>query len=125
MDEKKAGVKQAAKIQNKTTSQRFDKESTMIGKDGDVNVIEFGTGDIEVTSGFADDPEINAGVVCFGQSIPGEIGRDMEIHGDYGCNPKSVNPQEHTRLIFNNTKSIDIVIEHLLKAKKIMLEESI
>lgn len=97
----------------------------MIGKDGDVNVIEFGTGDIEVTSGFMDDPEINAGVVCFGQSVPCEIGRDIEIHGDYGCNPKSVDPKEHTRLIFNNTKSIDIVIEHLLKAKKIMLEESI
>ena len=95
----------------------------MIEKNDGVNVLVFGSGDIEVTSGQADDPNVNYGNVCFGQGRKGEIGRDMEIYGEYGCNPQAVEIPHHTRFIFTDTRSIDVVISHLEKAKKLMAED--
>ena len=94
----------------------------MIYKDGKITVIEFGTGDIDITAGFIDDPDVTAGVVSFSQGVPGEIGSRNSSNGDFGCDDISGYVKEHTRFIFYNTQSIDVVIELLLKAKKHMLE---
>ncbi len=93
----------------------------MIYKDGKITVIEFGTGDIDITAGFIDDPDVAVGVVSFGQGVPGEIGSRNSAIGDSGCD-NFCDVNEHTRLVFYNTQSIDIVVELLLKAKKHMLE---
>jgi len=92
----------------------------MIYKDGKITVIEFGTGDIDVTTGFIDDPAVTAGVVSFGQGVPAEIGSRQSSNGNYGCDYISAN--EHTRFVFTNIQAIDVVIDMLLKAKKHMLE---
>jgi hypothetical protein len=94
----------------------------MIYKDGEITVIEFGTGDIDITAGFIDDPAVTAGVVSFSQGVPGEIGSRHNSNGDYGCDDISGYVNEHTRFVFYNTQSIDVVIELLFKAKKHMLE---
>ena len=94
----------------------------MILKDGEITVIEFGTGDIDITAGFIDDPDVSAGVVSFSQGEPGEIGSRHNAKGNYGCDDISGYVNEHTRFVFYNTQSIDVVIDLLLKAKKHMLE---
>ena len=95
----------------------------MIFKDGEITVIEFGTGDIDITAGFIDDPDVSAGVVSFSQGVPGEIG-SRHTKNDYGCNIYDVNAptHTHTRFVFYNTQAIDVVIAMLEKAKKHMLE---
>ena len=95
----------------------------MITINDGVNVLIFGSGDIEVTSGGVDDPEVNHGVVAFGQGEKGAVGRDMEIYGEFGCNPKSVDFPHHTRFVFTDPRSIDVVISHLEKVKKGMIED--
>ena len=94
----------------------------MIYKDGKITVIEFGTGDIDITAGFIDDPEVTAGVVSFSQGVSAEIGSRHSSHGDYGCADISCRVNEHTRFVFYNTQSIDVVIKLLIKAKNHMLE---
>ncbi len=93
----------------------------MILKDGEINVIEFGAGDIDIRAGFIDEPCITAGVVSFSQGVPGEIG-SRHTKDDYGCNIYDVNAPTHTRFVFYNTQAIDVVIAMLEKAKKHMLE---
>ena len=92
----------------------------MIYKDGEITVIEFGTGDIDITAGFIDDPDVTAGVVSFGQGVTGEIGSRL-AKDDYGCGDICC-VNEHTRFVFYNTQSIDVVINLLIKAKNHMLE---
>ncbi len=94
----------------------------MIFKDGEITVIEFGTGDIDIRAGFIDDPAVTAGVVSFSQGVPAEIGSRHSSAGDYGCDDISCHVNEHTRFVFYNLQSIDVVIDMLLKAKKHMLE---
>lgn len=94
----------------------------MIFEDEDgVNVIQFGTGDIEVAAGMVDDPEETIGTVSFAQQRPGEIG---------GISQRSKKNDEcvldtfaHTRLVFTDTRSIDVVIDHFRKCKRFMEEE--
>lgn len=97
----------------------------MIYKDGETTIIEFGAGDIGITAGFMDDTDVSAGVVSFNQGVPGEIGSRYKAKSDYGCDGCNDLPwriPEHTRLVFNDTRSIDVVIDLLLKAKQYMLE---
>ncbi len=94
----------------------------MIYKDGEITVIEFGTGDIDITAGFIDDPDVSAGVVSFSQGEPGEIGSRHNAKGNYGCDDISGYVNEHTRFVFYRTQAIDVVIAMLEKAKKHMLE---
>lgn len=98
----------------------------MITKDEDgSNVLVFGSGDIEIGSGHLDDPDENWGFVTFSKGKKGEIGRETEVMGEYGCNPEAMGFKHHTRLCFTDTKSIDVVIEHLEKAKKAMLDDGL
>lgn len=91
----------------------------MIFKDeDDVNIIQFGTGDIEVAAGMIDDPEETIGTVSFVQQQPGEIG---------SISQRSMKNDEcvldtfaHTRFAFTDTRSIDVVIDHLMRCKAFM-----
>lgn len=91
----------------------------MIYKNNDnVNVIQFGTGDIEVADGRV---STNSGTemypcVCFNQSHSGEIGRITrpEMVGK----PAELRSDVHTMFVFTNIKSFDVVIDAIKKAKE-------
>ena len=85
-----------------------------------INVIQFGTGDIGVTAGVLDEPDQTIGCVSLIPKEAAEIGSTYE-HSDecvldsmIGC---------HTRLVFTDARSIDVLIKYLKRCKKIMLKE--
>ena len=50
-----------------------------------VNTIQFGTGDIKISVGFLDDPNMDyVPCVTFGEQEDGEIGRESKPHHIYG-----------------------------------------
>lgn len=87
-----------------------------------INVIVFG-GDIAVSAGHLDDPDKNWTFVSFGLCAKGEIGRLIRYHSGYGCQPDRLDFDHHTRLVFTDPKSIDVVISKLKKAKDYMIED--
>jgi len=83
------------------------------------NVIQFGTGDIEVGNGripTEDGERMYPCVVFIPKNPPGEIGKF--------CNPDTINDpakqrrDAHTTLIFTDIRSFDVVIDHLEQAKE-------
>ena len=86
------------------------------------NVLQFGTGDIEVGNGFMDDVDVFNPCVIFVEQEErpiGEIGQVSEkLDGE--CTLRS---DAHTMFIFTDVRSIDVVIDHLQQAKEGMLKE--
>ena len=90
-----------------------------------VNTIQFGTGDILISVGFLDDPNIDyTPSIAFGEQEEGKIGRQGNPHPLYGDECHIQTTQEiHTKLTFTNTKSIDVLIGMLQQAKEDMITE--
>ena len=81
-----------------------------------VNVIQFGNGDIDVSAGLIDELDKTIGCLSLSPREPSEIGtvnERGECMLDTMCDV-------HTRLIFTDPKSIDVVIEYLQQAKECM-----
>ena len=96
----------------------------MIEKDENgINVIVFGSGDIEIGAGHLDSTGDNWVFVSFGQSVKGKIGRQIRDYSEYGCQPELMEFKHHTRLVFTNLKSIDVVMAKLIEAKKRMVND--
>lgn len=95
-----------------------------VDEDG-VNVIEFGTGDVLVACGILDDPTISVGSVSLIPQEARELGAEHCLIDENGgeC-PLDTDVGVHTRLLFTATESIDVLIEHLIGAKKAMQEEA-
>ena len=94
----------------------------MIAKNEDgTNVLEFGTGDIEVANGFTDDPEDQNPCVVFIPQKPGEIGARGQSYEKYGdeCHVRN---DAHTMFVFTDIRSIDVVIDHLNQARESMVK---
>lgn len=87
-------------------------------KDGPVQEICFGTGDILIHGGLLDDPNKTIGCVSI---MPGGFGVVGEKY-NHGC-VLDTDLDVHTRLIFTDIRSIDVVIEHLEQTKRLMRED--
>ena len=85
-----------------------------------INVIQFGTGDIGITAGLLDLPEETIGSVALTPKDPNEIGAEFNTGDEckldtmIGC---------HTRLVFTDKRSIDVLIDRLEKCKVLMENE--
>lgn len=85
------------------------------GEHDNITIVQFGTGDIEISNGFEqDNPEIK--VLALGQSKP----RPIEAYNDEvptkdGTTDGLDNP---VLLQFSNTESIDVIIDRLNRIKK-------
>lgn len=92
----------------------------MIYKNEDgTNVIQFGTGDIEVGNGRIsshDKKEMSPCVIFAEQKGPNEIGSFCDP--DAKNEPAKPRPDAHTLLIFTDIQSFDVVIDHLNQAKE-------
>ena len=88
--------------------------------DEKINVIQFGTGDIGITAGLLDLPEETIGSVALTPKDPNEIGSEFNTGDEckldtmIGC---------HTRLVFTDKRSIDVLIDRLEKCKVLMENE--
>jgi hypothetical protein len=88
--------------------------------DEKINVIQFGTGDIGITAGLLDLPEETIGSVALTPKDPNEIGSEFNTGDEckldtmIGC---------HTRLVFTDSRSIDVLIDRLEKCKVLMENE--
>ena len=94
----------------------------MISKNEDgTNVLQFGTGDIEVANGFTDDPEDPNPCVVFIPQKPGVIGAIGQSYEKYGdeCHVRS---DAHTMFVFTDIRSIDVVLDHLNQARESMIK---
>jgi len=91
--------------------------------DTGINVIQFGTGDIEVTAGLLDLPKETIGCVSFISQGEMEIGGEAERAktDDGEC---KLDTLAHTRMVFTDVKSIDVVMEYLQKAKDDMFKDA-
>jgi len=79
-----------------------------------INVIQFGNGDIDVAAGLLDELDKTIGCLSLSPREASKIGtitKRKECMLDTMCNV-------HTRLIFTDTESIDVVIEYLHQAKE-------
>lgn len=92
--------------------------------DTGINVIQFGTGDIECTAGLLDLPDETIGSVGFipqtNQPIGGPAERSKNDDGE--CKLETM---AHTRLVFTKVESIDVLIEQLQKIKTIMIGDMV
>ena len=88
--------------------------------DEKINVIQFGTGDIGITAGLLDLPEETIGSVALTPKGQNEIGSEFNSGDEckldtmIGC---------HTRLVFTDKRSIDVLIDRLEKCKVLMENE--
>lgn len=83
--------------------------------DGTITV-EFGTGDIKISSGMMGDEE--RGLVTFNEQVPKPIGhfeKQKEKQVDLNNYP--------VHLVFKNTESLDVLIERLQNTRKYMTGE--
>jgi len=84
-----------------------------------VSVIQFGAGDIDVSSGLLDVLDKTIGLVALTPRAPSKIGTESErdecmLDTMFGV---------HTRLVFTDAKAIDVLIECLEKAKQCMAKD--
>ena len=88
------------------------------------NIIQFGTGDIEVTAGLLDIPDETIGSVGLIPQTEKPIGGPAERAGndDGECKLETM---AHTRLIFTKVESIDVLVEKLKKIKDIMINDMV
>jgi hypothetical protein len=87
--------------------------------DAGKNVIQFGTGSVEVGNGRVlsnDKKEMYPCVVFIPQNPPGEIGKFC--HPDKLDDPAENRDDAHTTLVFTDIRSFDVVINHLQDAKE-------
>lgn len=82
--------------------------------------VQFGYGDINISSGLLQS-DVPVGVILFAQQDPQPIGTP----GLYEKGDKVELNQTPVRLIFEKTESIDILIEHLMEAKRYMIQGGI
>ena len=96
----------------------------MIYKNDDgTNVFEFGTGDIEISDGWLEEDK-DIPCVAFIQQKLGKIGERARSIEKYGNEPV-LRSDANTLFIFNDPRSIDVLIgrlqhakEHFLKSKE-------
>ena len=90
-----------------------------IESDDGITVIEMGTGDTLVTYGILDETDETTGCISFCENGTGNIGEEWETDE---CKLDTM-IGVHTRITFSDTRSIDVVIEMLERAKKAMVKE--
>lgn len=83
------------------------------------NVIQFGTGDIDVSPALLDDPHETVGALTLENRTPSPIGTPKEVTCDT-CMVEG----EHTRLVFTRVESVREVIKHLQKVEELMVQDS-
>ena len=96
-------------------------KNATIGKHKDATVVEFGTGDIAVSSGYdKDKPEIKT--LGLSQDKPKpveEYNKDMKIPGGNSDGLENI-----VILKFSRIESVDVVIERLNRVRKDLLQET-
>jgi len=84
-----------------------------------VNVIQFGTGDIDVAAGLIDEVDMTIGSLSLSPRSPSKIGtiskRECALDIMFGV---------HTRMIFTKVESIDIVIKYLQEVRRYMVTDA-
>jgi len=91
----------------------------MIYKNDDgANVIQFGTGDIEVGNGrtLTDNAKFTYPTLFLTETAPGDIGRLITEFASEGDAVQRIDA--HTLLVFTKVESVDVVIHHLEKIKE-------
>mgnify|MGYP000129709624 CR=1 FL=1 len=91
----------------------------MIYKNEDgTNVIQFGTGDIEVGNGRVPEEKGEESFPCcmFVEKTEGEIGKF--VNPDSVGEPAKPRSDAHTLFVFTDPRSVDVVIDHLQQAKE-------
>jgi hypothetical protein len=83
------------------------------------NVIQFGTGDIDVSPGLLDYPKETVGVLALEERDPSPIGTPKEVTCD-----TCMKEEEHTRLVFTRVESVREVIKHLRKVEELMVDDT-
>lgn len=92
--------------------------------DDDVNVVQFGTGDIAISGSLLDDVDGTYGAVSLIPQEKAPIGKERDFRAEHdGECVLDTDLDVHTRLVFTKTASIDVLIKHLLKAKAAMIKE--
>ena len=87
--------------------------------DSGENVIQFGCGDILVCPGVLDYPHESIVSLSLVPSNPKPIGHECS----FGECVLDTSIGVHTRLVFTNILSIDVLIDALREVKKIMVED--
>lgn len=83
------------------------------------NVIQFGTGDIEVGNGRVisnDKKEMYPCLIFVQQEKETEIG--VSVNPGHENDPAEQRSDAHTTFVFTDPRSIDVVIDHLYQAKE-------
>jgi hypothetical protein len=86
-----------------------------VGNDGNKEIV-FGTGDIKVSSGWSNDDN-SIGVLTLNQQYPEPVGTET-LHNPHEMVNYGVVP---VRMVFHKVESVDVVIKHLEKVKKFMI----
>jgi len=84
------------------------------------NVIQFGTGDINVSPALLDLPEETVGALTFEELEPSKIGT---AGIERTCDNCMVG-DDHTRLVFTRVESVREVIKYLQKVEELMVFDS-
>lgn len=87
--------------------------------DSGVNIIEFGTGDIEVCGTILKERN-EVGCLYLIPQDPVPVGDWIDRSEENAAGLTDEDLGVHTRLIFTDPKSIDVVVEQLLEAKRLM-----
>ena len=87
--------------------------------DNKINVIQFGTGDIEIAAGLLDEIDRTIGCISLCPRKPSDAGTlstrdECELDTMFGV---------HTRLTFTEIRSINILIEQLNEVKRCMIRD--
>lgn len=88
-----------------------------VHKDKPNAILEFGTGDICIASGYSDNREY--GMVSFKNQKSREIGSEGDIK-----NGLHYDEEFDVKMSFTKTESIDVLIEKLKEAKEFMLDKT-
>ena len=85
--------------------------------DDKVNVVQFGSGDIEVSGSLLDEPTETIGCLALIPRTPGEIGKSVPKREECVLDTMI---GVHTRLTFTDIRSIDVIIDQLKIVKQCM-----
>lgn len=84
------------------------------------NVVQFGTGDINVSPALLDYPKETVGALTFEERDPSEIGTPGIERTCDNC----MVGDDHTRLVFTKVESVREVIKHLQKVEELMVADA-
>lgn len=87
-----------------------------------VNVIQFGSGDIEVGPATIKGNSKIGTVSLIPTKKPMKIGEEIDRSKERKAGMTDADIGVHTRLVFTDSRSIDVLVEALLKAKQFMQE---